>query len=110
MRRYAFIVLTLAAAPLFAATRLPQTVIPDRYTIRIEPDLAAETFRGEETIDVDVKEPVDSITVHSVELDLHDVTVSAAGRQRPATVTADSANETVTLKTAESIPQGRAAI
>src|SRR5215212_1445586 len=99
--------LLLAATPLAAAIRLPQTVIPSHYTLRIEPDLAAETFRGEETIDVDVREPVDSITLHSVELDLHDVTVTAGGKRFPATVTADAANEVVMLKVAEPIPVGK---
>ena len=91
MRRI-FIALLLAT-PLFAATRLPQNVIPDHYTIAIAPDLASETFSGEETIDVEVKEPVDTITLHSIDLNLKDVRVGAVVPQ----LTFDAPNETVTL-------------
>src|SRR5947199_6696141 len=96
----------LVSAPLFAATRLPQTVIPDHYTIAIAPDLGAETFSGEETIDVDVKAPVDSITLHAADLNLKDVRVGALV---PA-ITFDAPNETVTLKLPETLPAGRTAI
>jgi aminopeptidase N len=111
MRRLTLTLLALlAVSPVLAATRLLVTVIPDHYAIRIAPDLQAETFSGEETIDVDVKEPVDSITMHGVDLALKDVTVSTGGKQLPATVTADAPNETVTLKVAQTIPPGRASI
>ena len=76
-------VIVFTAAPLFAATRLPQNVVPDRYTIAIAPDLANETFSGEETIDVEVKEPVDTITLHSIDLNLKDVRV---GQLTPALI------------------------
>jgi aminopeptidase N/puromycin-sensitive aminopeptidase len=104
MRRV--LIALLAATPLFAATRLPQNVIPDHYAIAIAPDLAAETFSGEETIDVDVKEPVDSITLHSIDLTLKDVRV---GTLTP-TLTFDAPNETVTLKLPQTIPAGRTSI
>jgi aminopeptidase N len=101
MRRI-FIALLLTT-PLFAATRLPQNVIPDHYTIAIAPDLTNETFSGEETIDVEVKEPVDTITLHSVDLNLKDVRAGAIVPQ----LTFDAPNETVTLKLPEAIPAGR---
>src|SRR6266850_927800 len=96
----------LVTTPLFAATRLPQNVIPDHYAIAIAPDLASETFSGEETIDVDVKEPVESITLHAVDLNLKDVRVGAL----TPTFTFDVPNETVTLKLPETIPAGRTVI
>lgn len=111
MRRLTIAALVLlACSPLLAATRLPQNVIPDHYALRIAPDLANETFTGEVTIDVAVKEPVDTITMHAAELQLRDVTVDVGGKQLPATVTVDAPNETVTFKVAQTIPPGRAAI
>ena len=80
-----------------SAARLPQSVIPNHYAITIAPDLVAETYRGDEAIDVDVKEPVSSITMHAIDLDFRDVQVSAAGRNLRATVTSDPPNEMITL-------------
>ncbi len=122
MRRLAIVLIALFASPLLAATRLPQSVIPNHYAIRIAPNLANETFGGTETIDVDVKEPVDSITLHSVGLTLkgafvdeHFVAVgkdTGAGGMRSAAaeVSADVPNETVTLKLGQTLQPGRAAI
>ncbi|HYM61331.1 MAG TPA: M1 family aminopeptidase [Thermoanaerobaculia bacterium] len=111
MRRLNFaLLLALAASPLLAANRLPQNVIPDHYAIRIAPDLAAETFAGEETIDVDVKESTDSVVLHSIGLTLRDVAIDAGGKHLTGTVTADEANETVAIKLSEAVPAGRAAL
>jgi puromycin-sensitive aminopeptidase len=48
--------------------RLPRTVVPVRYDLRLEPDLATLTFRGEETVTVEVAEPVGEIVMNAVEL------------------------------------------
>jgi aminopeptidase N len=94
------------AAPLHAAARLPVNVIPSHYALTIAPDLAAETFTGSETIDVDLREPLGAITLHAFELALHDVTVAG----KPATVSVDAPNEMVTLTLAEPLPAGAATI
>src|SRR6266480_773530 len=99
----------LSALPLVAA-RLPKSVVPSHYTLAITPDLANETFTGEETIDIDVKEPVDAITLHAVEMELTNVTVTAGDRTLPATVTVDVPNQTVTLTLGATLPPGKAAI
>ena len=48
--------------------RLPTVVVPSRYDIRLEPDLDAATFAGEETIAVTVHEPVTEIVLNAAEL------------------------------------------
>ncbi|MCU1347448.1 MAG: Peptidase rane alanine aminopeptidase [Acidobacteria bacterium] len=112
MHRLRVLLLTLTATtlatltPLLAATRLPVHVVPGHYALTIAPDLASETFTGSETIDVELKEPVDTVTLHAVELNLHDVTIGG----KPAVVTVDATNEVVTLKVAEPLPAGRAQI
>ena len=55
MRR-SLIALALALSPFAFAQRLPTNVVPEHYTIRIEPDLEHESFRGEETIRVELKQ------------------------------------------------------
>ncbi|HKA55052.1 MAG TPA: hypothetical protein VKJ47_15465, partial [Candidatus Binatia bacterium] len=44
--------------------RLPETVRPERYEIRLTPDLTACTFAGEETVFVNVREPVTEIVLN----------------------------------------------
>src|SRR5436190_3758986 len=103
------VALLLSALPLVAA-RLPKSVVPSHYTLAITPDLGNETFSGDETIDVDVKEPLDAITLHAVGLDLTNVTVDAGGKSLPATVTVDGPNQTITLKLGATLPPGAATI
>jgi aminopeptidase N len=109
MRRIVLAVaLLLAAIP--AAARLPKSVVPSHYTLSITPDLANETFAGEETIDVDVKEPVDAIVLNAVEMELTDVTVTASGKTLKPAVVTDAAAQTVTLKLDAPLPAGKASI
>ena len=48
--------------------RLPTTVAPSRYDLRLEPDLDNATFSGEETVTVEVREPVTEIVLNAAEL------------------------------------------
>ena len=48
--------------------RLPRTVVPSRYDIRLEPDLDTATYVGEETIQVEVRDEVDEVQLNAVEL------------------------------------------
>jgi len=92
------------------AARLPTTVIPSHYAISITPDLANETFHGEETIDVDVKEPVSSITMHAIGFSYHDVTVTSGGTTTAANVGEDAGNEMIKLSLPQPIAAGPASI
>src|SRR5262249_29600920 len=55
--------------------RLPTTVVPTRYDIRLEPDLGAATFAGDETITVTVGEPVSEILLNAAELEIKSVAI-----------------------------------
>ena len=59
--------------------RLPATVAPARYDIRLEPDLEAATFAGEEIIAVTVKEPVTEIVLNAAELQIQSVAIEGPG-------------------------------
>ena len=94
--------LRLTAVALIVATpalaqRLPETVIPDHYTLWFEPDLAKETFRGRESIRVTVTEPTTSITLHAAEITFGEVTITSGGRTQIAKVTTDAKGEKATL-------------
>ena len=60
--------------------RLPTTVAPSRYDLRLEPDLDAATFRGEEVISVTVEEPVTEIVLNAAELVIESVAAEHAAR------------------------------
>ena len=109
MMRY-FSTALLFVSAVATAARLPQSVIPNHYAISIAPDLANERFSGEETIDVDVKQPVTAITLNAVGLTCHDARVTASGKTVTATITDSPADETITLTPAEPLAAGPAQI
>jgi aminopeptidase N len=87
--------------------RLPRTVVPSRYDIRLEPDLTTLTFRGEETVTVEVAEPVGEIVLNAVELAVDEATiVDARGHEQRATVTLDETTERCRLALAAPLATG----
>ncbi len=50
------------------AYRLPRTVVPTRYHLVIEPDLAAFTFAGSSATTIDVLEATDTVVLNAIEL------------------------------------------
>ena len=55
--------------------RLPRSVVPHRYTLALQPDLAAATFVGHVIIDATVNEAVNRIVLNAIELDITEVKV-----------------------------------
>ena len=60
--------------------RLPTNVVPERYEIKLAPDLSAAKFTGEERIVVQVLEPVQQVVVNSAELPISSGFHQGAGR------------------------------
>src|SRR3954468_15230342 len=56
--------------------RLPQTVVPSRYRLMLEPDLAGATFSGTVSIDVTARDSVDLVKLNVAELDIASVRVN----------------------------------
>jgi aminopeptidase N/puromycin-sensitive aminopeptidase len=96
-----FVILLIAAAPAFAA-RLPQTVIPNHYVLTIAPNLVDETFHGEETIAVDVRQAVSSVTMHAVGLSISGARLNGV----EAAVSANPGDETVTFTLTDPLRTG----
>src|SRR5258708_1540491 len=61
-----------------APGKFPKSVIPPHYTIRIEPDLGKATLRGEETIEIEVREPVRELVLNSLGLEITDAALLGA--------------------------------
>jgi puromycin-sensitive aminopeptidase len=58
--------------------RLPTTASPRRYDVRLRPDLAAATFAGEVTVELEVHEQVDALVLNAAELTIGSCTVDGA--------------------------------
>ncbi|HEY5424286.1 MAG TPA: hypothetical protein VIK05_12470, partial [Ilumatobacteraceae bacterium] len=56
--------------------RLPQTVVPNRYRLVLEPDLAGATFSGTVSIDVTARDSVDLVKLNAAELDIASVQIN----------------------------------
>ncbi len=101
--------LLLLATPV-AAQRLSGAVVPSHYTLWFAPDLTKNSFRGRETIQVQVKTASPSITLHAAEIEFGQVTIAAAGKTQTARVALDAKSETATFTTPAAIPAGAATI
>src|SRR5260370_18549294 len=85
--------------------RLPTTVVPSRYDIRLEPDLEAATFAGQETVAITVSEPVSEILLNAAELVIQSVSVQTAdGPVVEGSASLDEAAERARLAVPKPIP------
>ena len=89
------------------AYKLPTSVSPQRYAIRLTPDLSAFTFAGEETVAITIHEPVAEIVLNAIELTIHTVAVSGPDGQTIAgTVSLDSTQERATFHFPQTLVPG----
>lgn len=88
--------------------RLPTTVTPERYELKLAPDLTNWTFTGEEKIAIDVREPVREIVLNAAELDFHAISLRCPdGKVLQGSARLDPENEQATLVFKEIVPPGR---
>lgn len=67
--------------------RLPRHVVPIRYDLRLEPDLPASSFAGQETITLTVHQPTSEIVLNAIELDITSAKIEGdSGPARQATM------------------------
>ncbi len=91
--------------------RLPRTVVPRRYDLTLEPDLAAATFAGSETVAVEVLEPTAEVVLNSAEIEIDEASITPhGGEPLTATVAFDAETERVTLGFDRKLPVGEAAL
>jgi puromycin-sensitive aminopeptidase len=86
--------------------RLPTSVVPTRYDIRLEPDLEAATFFGEETVAITVRERVDEIVLNAAELDIQSATLVRDQTRQAGRAAVDQARERIRLTFAGPIEPG----
>jgi puromycin-sensitive aminopeptidase len=85
------------AAPLTpAAGRLPKTVAPRSYDLKLTLDPENSAFTGRVKISIDSKKPATQLTIHALDLTFNAVTV-AGRRLDPSKIVVDAKAETVTF-------------
>ena len=91
-------------------SRLPGTVVPEHYQLKLTPDLAHDSFAGEETIDVQVSQPASAIMLNAAEINFQETAITSAGITQRAQVALDAKNETATLSVEKPLAAGPAQI
>jgi puromycin-sensitive aminopeptidase len=87
--------------------RLPRSVVPSRYDLRLEPDLNACTFTGEETVTLTVREPTEEIVLNAAELRIREALVTGeGGRSQAAAVRLEEETERCRLTFPSALAKG----
>ncbi|MGH8013503.1 MAG: M1 family aminopeptidase, partial [Candidatus Binataceae bacterium] len=73
--------------------RLPSTVTPERYELRLAPDLLAFTFTGELSVTVTVHQATAEVVLNALELEIDRVTAERTGETVTADITMEPAQE-----------------
>ena len=91
---------------------LPTQVRPVHYRVSLTPDLQAATFKGAETIDIRVSEPVTEVVLNAIEVEVQEATLTPSGSEAltPSGISYDADAETVTLRFGSQIPTGEATL
>jgi len=88
--------------------RLPRTAISSRYDIRLEPDLTTLTFRGQQTVALDVTESISEVVLNAIELAIDSASLeNDRGETIRATATMEEASERCRLALASPAARGR---
>jgi aminopeptidase N/puromycin-sensitive aminopeptidase len=113
-RILSILVALAAALPFIAnvvsAQRLPAVARPVHYSLWLTPDLVSATFSGDETIDLVLTEPQQSITLNAFEIAFQSVTVNPNGRELKAAVSEDTAKQQATFVFPDKLPAGKIAL
>jgi aminopeptidase N len=92
------------------AQRLPGGASPHHYSLAVNINFANNSFDGDETINLNLSEPSNTITLNALEIDFHQVTVTAGGQTQAAKVSTDEKNETATFTVDKQLPAGPATV
>src|SRR5271157_4565072 len=92
------------------AQRLPGGANPDHYALTVNMNFSNNTYEGDETIDLKLTKPSNTITLNALEIDFHEVTVTAGGQTQTAKLTTDPKQEMATFTLDKQLAQGPATV
>ena len=88
---------------------MSKDIVPERYVLKLKPDLEKFTFEGEETISILIKKPIQSITIHSKELEIEVAEIiHDGGKFFASKISYDEKAETVTFHFPSTLGLGNA--
>ena len=91
--------------------RLARNIEPSAYRLFLTPDLDAASFAGRVEIDIDIHEPTNSLTLHSLDLVLSEATITTKDATFVSDLPAhDETFETATFTFAGELPAGAATL
>ncbi len=87
---------------------LPKNVKPLHYDLVLEPNFETFKYEGEVTIDLDVKEDTTSISLNTLEIDIHETKVMTGSETSSSSpkVTRDEDSQTTKIEFDQKIPAG----
>ncbi len=94
------------------AVMLPADVKPIRYALTLTPDLGDFTFRGDESIEIEVLEPTSTIALNSAEIAIQSctLTLSDGSALSPVETSVNEEDETAAFRFGVELPAGRATL
>jgi aminopeptidase N len=94
----------------FGATpgKLPKDVVPLQYAAHLVPDIDADTFRGSETVEIEVLKPTSTIMLNADNLDIDRARLSGKGLDQVAlSPVLDREQQTLTFRLPKPLSPGR---
>ncbi|HEY1464111.1 MAG TPA: M1 family metallopeptidase [Terriglobales bacterium] len=92
------------------AQRLPELAVPENYVLTFTPDFFTNTFKGEETLKLNVLKPTTQIVLNSVDIEFNEINISSGGQTQAAKVTEDKEKQMVTLQVEKELAPGPASL
>lgn len=90
--------------------RLPRTIVPSRYQIRLRPDFQNFSFSGRVVIDISVAEPSETIILNAAELELVTANLTQDGTSQNCRFELDPELERATITCERTLAQGNAVL
>ena len=93
--------------PASEAVVLPETTRPSKYRITLQPNLQNFTFKGEQSVELQVLNPTSTIVLNSLELEISSASLHAGGTTLPSrSITLDEEAQTATLDFGDTVQPG----
>ncbi len=91
------------------AVVLPSNVKPSKYRLTLQPDLETFTFRGDQSVDIEIVEPTARIILNAAELEIGNAILHRNGSSSTAnSISLDADTETATLDFGRTLSPGKA--